>query len=73
MVAYQGSVVGKVKIIHSEKDVGKVEEGDILVSRFTRPEYIPAMEKASGFITNDGGITCHAAIIARELKKPCII
>ena len=39
----------------------------------TRPEYLPAMKKAAAFITDEGGITCHAAIIAREMKKPCII
>ncbi len=72
-VAFKGKVVGQVKIIHTENDLWKVQEWDVLVSWFTRPEYIPAMEKASAFITNDGGITCHAAIIARELKKPCII
>jgi pyruvate,water dikinase len=39
----------------------------------TRPDYLPAMQKASAFVTDEGGITCHAAIIAREMKKPCII
>ena len=72
-VAYRGLVRGKVKIVTSRAELVKVEEGDILVSQFTRPEYLPAMKKASAFITNDGGVTSHAAIIARELKKPCII
>ena len=39
----------------------------------TRPEFLPLMSKASAFITDEGGITCHAAIVAREMKKPCII
>ena len=39
----------------------------------TRPEYIGAMRKAAGFITDEGGITCHAAIISREMRKPCVI
>ena len=39
----------------------------------TRPEYLPAMKKAAGFITDEGGITCHAAIVAREMRKPCVI
>ena len=51
----------------------KVEEGDILVTNQTTPEYMPLMKKASAFVTDQGGITCHAAIIAREMKKPCII
>ncbi len=39
----------------------------------TRPDYLPAMKKASAFVTDEGGITCHAAIVAREMKKPCIV
>jgi pyruvate,water dikinase len=39
----------------------------------TRPEYLPAMKKAAAFVTDEGGITCHAAIVAREMGKPCII
>ena len=54
-------------------DLPKVQKGDILVASMTMPQYIPAMEKAAGFITDEGGITCHAAIIARELDVPCIV
>ena len=73
MVAYQGKVRGKVKIVKNPKDMGKVKDGDILVTHQTVPEMIPAMKKASAFVTNSGGITCHAAIVAREMKKPCIV
>ncbi len=72
-VAAAGKVQGKIKIIIGIKDLIKVEKGDILVAQFTRPEYVPAMKLAAAIITNDGGITSHAAITARELKKPCII
>lgn len=72
-IAYKGLIKGKVKIVTSNADLSKVQEGDILVSQFTRPEYLPAMKKSSAIITNDGGITSHAAITSRELKKPCII
>ena len=51
----------------------KISVGDILVSPMTRPDFVPAMKKAVAFITDEGGITCHAAIVAREMKKPCII
>lgn len=51
----------------------KVKEGDILVAPMTTPELMPAMKNAAAFITDEGGITCHAAIISRELDKPCII
>ena len=73
MIAYKGDVKGKVKIVFSVSDIDKVEEGDILVTQMTFPSYISAMYKAAAFVTDEGGITCHAAIVAREMKKPCII
>ena len=54
-------------------DLKHFREGNILVSNTTNPDYITAMHKAKAFVTDDGGITCHAAIVARELKKPCIV
>ena len=47
--------------------------GDILVSIATRPEMLPVMKKAAAIVTDEGGITCHAAIVSRELKIPCIV
>jgi phosphoenolpyruvate synthase/pyruvate phosphate dikinase len=70
---FLGKATGKVKIIKSAKDNMKVKKGDIVVAIMTTPNFIPALEKAAAFITDEGGITCHAAIIAREMKKPCII
>jgi len=72
-IAYKGKVNGKVVVISSVKRLNKVKKGDILVASMTMPKYLQAMKKASAFITDEGGITCHAAIIAREMKKPCII
>ncbi|MEY2664433.1 MAG: hypothetical protein RIT04_241 [Candidatus Parcubacteria bacterium] len=71
--ASRGNVSGRVKIVESVEEIHKIEEGDILVAVMTRPDYIQAMQKAAAFVTDEGGITCHAAIVARELKKPCII
>ncbi len=71
--ASRGKTTGKVKIIESVEEIHKIETGDILVAVMTRPDYLPAMQKASAFVTDEGGITCHAAIVAREMKKPCII
>lgn len=68
-----GKIVGKVKICFDLKDMRKIKEGDILVTSMTRPEYMPAIKIAAGIITDEGGITCHAAIISRELGKPCVI
>lgn len=72
-VAFAGKVSGRVRICLSLESIQNFKAGEILVASMTRPEYVPAMKKALAFVTNEGGITCHAAIIARELKKPCII
>lgn len=72
-VAFKGVVRGKVKLITFIGDADETELGDILVTSMTDPRYLPAMRIASAFVTDEGGITCHAAIVARELKKPCII
>lgn len=71
--ANPGIVSGKAKIIMKNEDLEKVSKNDILVTTMTTPNFISAMEKASAFITDEGGILCHAAIISREMKKPCII
>lgn len=73
LVAYVGKAKGKVIVVNSYHDIKKVQEGDILVANTTHPTYLPAMCKAAAFITNEGGIMSHAAIIAREMKKPCIV
>lgn len=71
--ASTGRAVGKAKIIKSATEAGKVKQGDILVAVMTRPDYVVAMKKASAIVTNEGGITSHAAIVSRELGIPCII
>ena len=48
-------------------------EGDVLVCSMTDPNYLPLMLKAGAFVTEKGGILCHAAVLARELKKPCLV
>ncbi|MFH1159548.1 MAG: PEP-utilizing enzyme [bacterium] len=73
MIVCRGKVRGKVTILHNDSELEKVNEGDILVTSMTTPDYIPAMRKAAAFVTDEGGVTCHAAIVARELKKPCIV
>ncbi len=72
-IAYPGLVRGRVKIILTKTDLKKIKIGDILVSSATNPDLISAMKKAAAFVTDTGGIICHAAIVARELKKPCVI
>lgn len=68
-----GKAVGKAKIIKGQADFHKFHEGDILITAMTRPEFVPLMKKSSAIVTDEGGITSHAAIISRELGKPCII
>ncbi len=68
-----GEVVAPAKILLSVNDVDKVAEGDIVVSPMTTPDLMSALERASGVITDEGGILCHAAIVSRELGIPCII
>ena len=72
-IAYSGVVKGKVKIIKSIKEIGKLKKGEILVASMTTPDMIIVIRHASAIITDEGGITCHAAIVSRELKKPCIV
>ncbi|MFA5987968.1 MAG: PEP-utilizing enzyme [Candidatus Paceibacterota bacterium] len=73
-VGSPGIIRGIVKIVRNiEKESYKLKDGNILVTGMTRPEFVPLMKIAGGIITDEGGITCHAAIISRELKIPCII
>jgi len=65
-------VTGKIKIVLNPRKES-IEEDEILVTSMTRPEFVPLMRKARAIITNEGGITSHAAIVAREMNKPCII
>lgn len=71
--AYPGRALGPIKVVETGADIGKVKRGDILAAVMTFPNFVPAMEQAAAFVTDEGGILCHAAIIAREMKKPCVI
>ena len=71
--ASPGQARGKVKVVMNREQLNKITLGDILVSPMTTPAYMPAMTKAAAFVTDEGGIICHAAIISREMKKPCIV
>ena len=71
--AFKGKVRGRVKIINKIQERAKMHEGNILVSHMTNPSIVPAMKKAAAIITEQGGVTSHAAIVSRELNIPCII
>ncbi len=71
--ASPGIASGKVAIVYDVKDIGKVKDGDIMVTRMTNPDMVPAMRKVSAIVTDEGGMTCHAAIVSRELGTPAVV
>jgi phosphohistidine swiveling domain-containing protein len=79
VIANKGIVKGTVKVLKTifsdeiSKELKKVEKGDVLVANTTGPEVMIACQKASAIVTDEGGLTSHAAIVSRELKIPCIV
>ncbi len=71
--ASPGLATGKVVIYDVTMSLDTVREGDILVTKMTMPDMVPAMSRAAGIVTDEGGMTCHAAIISRELGTPCVV
>jgi pyruvate,water dikinase len=71
--ASPGVATGKVVIVRTMKDAAQVREGDILVAKMTNPDMVPAMRKVGAIITDEGGMTCHAAIVSRELGTPAVV
>jgi phosphohistidine swiveling domain-containing protein len=71
--ASPGIVRGRAKITHYPSENNKVKNGDILITHATTVDYLPAMKRASAFVTEIGGLTCHAAVVAREFNVPCIV
>ncbi|MEM3405963.1 MAG: phosphoenolpyruvate synthase [Candidatus Pacearchaeota archaeon] len=68
-----GIGIGKVKIVNTLKDLEKIEKGDILVTKMTNPDMVVTMQKCSAIITDEGGLTCHAAIVSREMGIPAVV
>lgn len=68
-----GIVKGKAKIIKTMKDLDKIHTGDILIANMTRPDYVTVFNKVAAFVTDEGGLTCHAAIVSKEFNVPCIV
>jgi len=64
---------GPVKIVKDAHELTKIQEGDVLVAKMTNPDYVSAMEKASAIVTDEGGSTCHAAIVSREMGIPSVV
>ncbi len=71
-IAQSGKVSGRARIILNAKECDTIRHGDVLITTMTSPDFMVAVKRAAAIITDEGGITCHAAIISRELKIPCI-
>jgi len=72
-VAFRGNVRGTVCIVNDREDMRKFKEGDVLVSNATNPTLMSVISICSGIVTDEGGLMCHASIVSRELKKPCVV
>ena len=73
MGASPGIASGKVRIVHDENDLNKVQKGDVLVAVMTNPDMVVGMQKAAAIITDEGGVTSHAAIVSREMGIPAVV
>ncbi len=73
MPASKGVVSGKVKICKTSKEIEKMKKGQVLVAPTTSPDYIMGFKKAIAVVTDEGGLTCHAAVVSREMRLPCVI
>jgi len=71
--ASPGIASGVVKIIKDISELDRIQKGDVMVTTMTTPDMVPAMQKAAAIVTNEGGMTCHAAIVSREMGTPCIV
>jgi pyruvate, water dikinase len=68
-----GSASGAVRVLASLGDAGRLHDGDVLVTHMTAPDWVPLMRRAAAIVTDSGGMTCHAAIVSRELAIPCVV
>lgn len=71
--ASPGMAAGKCHVITDPKDINEFQEGEVLVTTMTSPDWVPAMKKAIAIVTDAGGMTCHASIVSRELGIPCVV
>lgn len=71
--ASPGLAAGVARILHGPAEMEKLKPGEILVTTMTTPDMVPAMSRAAGIVTDEGGMTCHAAIVSRELGVPCVV
>ncbi|MGE0219211.1 phosphoenolpyruvate synthase [Mycolicibacterium sp.] len=73
LAAAPGTASGKVRVLQSPEDGHRLQEGEILVAQMTNPDWLPTIRRAGALVTDTGGMTCHSAIVARELGVPCVV
>ncbi|MHB1088645.1 MAG: putative PEP-binding protein, partial [Acidimicrobiales bacterium] len=73
LAASSGRATGKVRVLESPDQGDELRDGEILVARMTSPDWVPTMRRAGALVTDEGGTTCHAAIVSRELGVPCVV
>ncbi len=73
LAASPGVGSGPVKIVKDLAELAKIQKGDVLVTKMTSPDMVSAMQKAVAIVTDEGGMTCHAAIVSREMGIPCVV
>ncbi len=73
MAGSAGRAIGRAQVIYTKHDLKKVQPGDVMVAVTTHPDFVPAMRRCCAIVTDEGGITAHAAIVSRELKIPCVV
>jgi len=73
LAASPGIGVGKIKIVHGMEDLKKVNQGDVLVTEMTNPDMVVTMQRSSAIVTDEGGLTAHAAIVSREMGIPAVV
>ena len=73
LAASPGTASGRVRHVADEMNLEVIKKGDIMVTKMTTPDMVPAMTRAAAIVTEEGGMTCHAAIVARELGIPCVV
>jgi pyruvate,water dikinase len=73
LAASAGRASGRVRVLASADQGDQLRDGEVLVARMTSPDWVPIMRRAAALITDGGGVTCHAAIVARELRVPCVV
>lgn len=71
--ASPGVVSGRVRVLHKPEEGRHLRKGEILVAPMTSPDWVPTLRRAAAIVTDSGGMTCHAAIVSRELRVPCVV